>query len=46
MNAIAPGYMATELTENMKEVNPKQYDEITDGFLWDAGEKLKIFRER
>ena len=29
VNAIAPGYMATELTENMKEVNPKQYDEIT-----------------
>lgn len=29
VNAIAPGYMATELTANMKEVNPKQYDEIT-----------------
>ena len=28
-NAIAPGYMATELTANMKEVNPKQYEEIT-----------------
>ncbi len=29
VNAIAPGYMATELTKNMKEVNPKQYEEIT-----------------
>lgn len=29
VNAIAPGYMATELTANMKEVNPKQYEEIT-----------------
>ena len=23
------GYMATELTANIKEVNPKQYEEIT-----------------
>lgn len=29
VNAIAPGYMATELTANMKEVNPRQYEEIT-----------------
>ena len=29
VNAIAPGYMATKLTENMKEVNPKGYEEIT-----------------
>lgn len=29
VNAIAPGYMATELTANMKDVNPKQYEEIT-----------------
>ena len=29
VKAIAPGYMATELTANMKEVNPKQYEEIT-----------------
>lgn len=29
VNAIAPGYMATELTANIKEVNPKQYEEIT-----------------
>ena len=29
VNAIAPGYMITKLTENMKEVNPKGYAEIT-----------------
>lgn len=29
VNAIAPGYMATELTADMKEKNPKQYEEIT-----------------
>ncbi|MCI8506473.1 MAG: SDR family oxidoreductase [Lachnospiraceae bacterium] len=29
VNAIAPGYMVTKLTENMKEVNPKGYEEIT-----------------
>lgn len=29
VNAIAPGYMATELTANIKDVNPKQYEEIT-----------------
>ncbi|MGN0763900.1 MAG: SDR family oxidoreductase [Aristaeellaceae bacterium] len=29
VNAIAPGYMATELTANMKQVNPQQYAEIT-----------------
>ena len=29
VNAIAPGYMVTKLTENMKEVNPKGYAEIT-----------------
>lgn len=29
VNAIAPGYMATELTANMKDVNPAQYQEIT-----------------
>lgn len=29
VNAIAPGYMATELTRNMKKVNPEQYTEIT-----------------
>lgn len=30
VNAIAPGYMATELTANMKKVNPQQYEEITN----------------
>lgn len=29
VNAIAPGYMTTELTANMKQVNPEQYEEIT-----------------
>lgn len=29
VNAIAPGYMETQLTANMKEVNPEQYKEIT-----------------
>lgn len=30
VNAIAPGYMKTELTKNIKEVNPKQYEELTN----------------
>ena len=30
MNAIAPGYMETKLTSDMKEKNPKQYYEITN----------------
>lgn len=29
VNAIAPGYMETKLTEDMKEKNPAQYEEIT-----------------
>lgn len=29
VNAIAPGYMATELTADMKEKNPAQYAEVT-----------------
>lgn len=29
VNAIAPGYMATELTNDMKVINPKQYEQIT-----------------
>ena len=29
VNAIAPGYMETELTANMKAFNPKQYEEVT-----------------
>lgn len=28
VNAIAPGYMVTELTANIKEVNPEQYNNI------------------
>lgn len=30
VNAIAPGYMNTQLTQDMKKVNPKQYEEITN----------------
>lgn len=30
VNAIAPGYMATELTDTMKKTDPKQYAAITD----------------
>ena len=29
VNAIAPGYMETELTANMKSYNPAQYEEVT-----------------
>lgn len=29
VNAIAPGYMRTELTDDMKEKNPAQYEEVT-----------------
>ena len=29
VNAIAPGYMVTKLTADMKEKNPAQYQEIT-----------------
>lgn len=30
VNAIAPGYMATELTADIKKTNPRQYEEITN----------------
>ncbi len=30
VNAIAPGYMETDLTANMKSYNPKQYEEVTN----------------
>lgn len=30
VNAIAPGYMATELTDTMKKTDPKQYASITE----------------
>ena len=29
VNAIAPGYMETKLTSDMKEKNPGQYEEVT-----------------
>ncbi len=44
VNAIAPGYMATELTENMKRINPQQYEEITNRIpmgRWGAPEDLQ-----
>ena len=44
VNAIAPGYMATELTANMKTVNPKQYEEITGRIpmgIWGTAEDLQ-----
>lgn len=44
VNAIAPGYMATELTANMKTVNPKQYEEITGRIpmgRWGTAEDLQ-----
>ena len=28
VNAIAPGYIKTEISENLRKVNPKQYDEV------------------
>ena len=44
VNAIAPGYMATKLTQDIKEKNPKQYQEITSRIpagRWGTGEDLK-----
>ncbi len=46
VNAIAPGYMETELTSNMKEVNPAQYEEITSRIpagRWGKPEDLYSF---
>lgn len=46
VNAIAPGYMETELTSNMKEVNPAQYEEITSRITagrWGKPEDLHSF---
>lgn len=43
VNAIAPGYMATPLTANIQQVNPKQYEEITGRIpmkRWGTGEDL------
>lgn len=44
VNAIAPGYMATELTDTMREKNPAQYMEITNRIpmgRWGEAEDLK-----
>lgn len=44
VNAIAPGYMVTELTKNIKEVNPKQYESICSRIpkgRWGQPEDLK-----
>lgn len=43
VNAIAPGYMATKLTAEIKEKNPAQYQEITSRIpmgRWGNGEDL------
>lgn len=44
VNAIAPGYMNTQLTQNIKTVNPKQYEEISSRIpmgRWGEAEDLK-----
>lgn len=44
VNAIAPGYMITELTDSIKEKNPAQYQEITRRIpmhRWGSGEDLQ-----
>lgn len=44
VNAIAPGYMETKLTADMKVKNPKQYEEITGRIpkhRWGQAEDLK-----
>lgn len=44
VNAIAPGYMVTELTSDMKEKNPGQYEEITNripAHRWGQPEDIK-----
>lgn len=43
VNAIAPGYMETVLTADMKEKNPVQYEEVTrriPAHRWGKGEDL------
>lgn len=43
VNAIAPGYMSTKLTADMKEKNPAQYQEITNRIpmkRWGVGQDL------
>lgn len=44
VNAIAPGYMNTQLTQDMKKVNPKQYEEISSRIpmgRWGEAEDLQ-----
>ena len=44
VNAIAPGYMETALTSDMKEKNPAQYEEITrriPAHRWGKGDDLQ-----
>jgi len=44
VNAIAPGYMLTELTANLKDVNPQQYESICTRIpkgRWGTSEDLK-----
>ncbi len=44
VNAIAPGYMNTQLTQDMKKVNPGQYEEISSRIpmgRWGEAEDLK-----
>lgn len=44
VNAIAPGYMLTELTANIKVVNPKQYENICTRIpkeRWGTAQDLK-----
>lgn len=44
VNAIAPGYMETALTETIKTGNPAQYQQITERIpagRWGTGEDLK-----
>lgn len=44
VNAVAPGYMNTQLTQDMKKINPKQYEEISSRIpmgRWGEAEDLK-----
>lgn len=44
VNAIAPGYMNTALTDEIREKNPEQYQQTTQGIpagRWGTGEDLK-----
>ena len=44
VNAIAPGYMETKLTSDMKEKNPAQYAEVTGRIpmhRWGTAEDLQ-----